>query len=122
MERCKDVFDMSGCRNLCDFVQKNFKCSEREAHILISKINFFKRVEDGAEMLSFVLENLKDKDLRWKKINFDKVDLDFLAFLDELKTEAILDGYEWTTDRLYDSVIDALETAYDSYLLSKEEF
>ena len=111
MEIYKDVFDMSGCRNLYDFVQKNFKCSEREAHILISKIDFFERVESGAEMLSFVLENLKDKDLRWKKIDLDKIDLDFLTFLDELKTEAILDGYEWTTDRLYDSVIDALETA-----------
>lgn len=38
MEIDKDVFDMSGCRNLYDFVQKNFKCSEREAYILISKI------------------------------------------------------------------------------------
>lgn len=111
MEKYKDIFDMSGCKNLCDFVQKNVKCSEREALIFISKINFFERVESGAEMLSFVLENLKDKDLRWKKIDFDKIDLDFLAFLDELKTEAILDGYEWTADRLYDSVIDALETA-----------
>ena len=71
MEKYKDIFDMSGCKNLCDFVQKNVKCSEREALIFISIINFF----------------------------------------DELKTEAILDGYEWTTDRLYDSVIDALETA-----------
>ena len=42
----------------------------------ISKINFFERVESGAEMLSFVLENLKDKDLRWKKIDFDKVHAD----------------------------------------------
>ena len=65
MEKYKDIFDMSGCKNLCDFVQKNVKCAEREALIFISKINCFERVESGAEMLSFVLENLKDKDLRW---------------------------------------------------------
>ena len=33
-----------------------------------------------------------------------------LPYIYELNTEVILDGYEWTADRLYDSVLDALET------------
>lgn len=111
MEIYKDVFDMSGCRNLWDFIQKNFKCSERETHILISKINFFKRVEDGADVLFSILEELRDEDLKWKNLDLDKIDLDFLAYIDDLKSESISDGYECNRDRLYDLVIESLENA-----------
>ena len=111
MEIDKDVFDMSDCRNLWDFIQKNFKCSDREAYILISKINFFKKVEDGADVLFSILEELRDEDLKWKNLDLDKIDLDFLAYIDDLKSESISDGYECNRERLYDLVIEALENA-----------
>ena len=109
MDNYKDIFDMTDCKSPIDFAKKNIKCSEKEALIFISKFRFFERVENGAELLSFVLENLTDKDLKWKKIDVDKVDLDFLTYLDELEAEAVFDRLD--TEDLYYSVIQALEKA-----------
>lgn len=111
MDNYKDVFDMSGCKNICDFVQKNVKCSEKEAFIFISKFHFFERVESGADTLSFVLKHLKNEDYKWRKIDIDKVDLDFLTYLDDLRIESVLDNDGWDAEDIYDSVIQALEKA-----------